>query len=458
LGASNNGGKVKIGYIKSNVEASGYVIHGLGLLSSIAKQYGHESKFANIAISRELPGDVDAVAITACSDAFPLAVAAAQAYKRHDSKIITWVGGPHATFAPQDFESVPEFDFIVRGDGEEVWEDFARGNFPSNRVTNGNPVGDINKLPFVDRNQEANYYFASECPPRPLHRFPGPYRCVLAGRGCKYNCSFCVLHTPEVDKIDKMLGKEKPWSFQTGFSNHRKRDVDHILKELSFLGPFGSLFIHDDNLPEATEWCLEWCEKWDGRPFLMQGRADLMIKHADIIEKMVSKGLSAMLVGFESGSDRLLKYMRKGTTRKINDAAAALAKRLGIFVQANIMLALPTETKEDVEATIDMIKTSLDGFVLCPSIFSPYPGSDLAKTCEVNGWNAVEGYDYQRGAGGGKKLKELIAFDYTYDWLYHRLNEEGIYGGNVKLQETHVSLKELAEAGEKRLYQEAAVQ
>jgi radical SAM superfamily enzyme YgiQ (UPF0313 family) len=443
--------------VKSNVEASGYVIHGLGLLSSIAKQYGHESVFANIAINPQLPGDVDAVAITACSDAFPLAVAAAQAYKRFNPKIVTFVGGPHATFAPDDFDKVSEFDFIVRGDGENVWEAFSQGNLPGQRIINGDPVADINQLPFVDRNQEQNFYHASECPPRPLHRFPGPYRCVLAGRGCKYNCAFCVLHVPEVDKIDKLLGKEKPWSFQTGFSNHRKRSVDHILRELSFLAPFGSLFIHDDNLIEAKEWCMEFVEKWDGRPFLMQGRADLMVKYSDVLEAMVRKGLSAMLVGFESGSDRLLRYMRKGTTRKINDAAAGLAKRLGIFVQANLMFALPTETKEDVEATIDMIKTSLNSFVLCPSIFSPYPGSDLAKIVTDNGWNAVEGYDFQRGAGGGKKLKEGVAFDYTYDWLYHRLEEEGIYGGNVKLQETHVSLKELAAMGESRLYSEATV-
>ena len=313
---------------------------------------------------------------------------------------------------------------------------------PTSRLINGNPVMDIDSLPFVDRNQEQNFTYASECPPRPLHRFPAPYRCVLAGRGCKYNCSFCVLHEPRVDKIDAMLGKEKPWSFQTGFSNHRKRSVDHILKELGTLAPFGSLFIHDDNLIEAREWCLEFCEKWDGRPFLMQGRADLMVKYSDVLERMAAKGLSATLVGFESGSTRLLKFMRKGTTREINNAAADLAKRLGIFVQANMMFGIPTETKEEVEASIDMIKTNLDGFVICPSVFTPYPGSDLAKICETNGWNAVNNYDYQRGAGG-VKLKEE-AFGYTYKWLYQRLQEEGIYKGMVS-ELTHVPLKRLAE-------------
>lgn len=439
---------MKIAYIKTNLEASGYVIHGLGLLSAIAKRYGHESVWGNPTINPQIPGDVQAVAITACSDAFPLACDVARAYKRTNPKIITWVGGPHATFAPQDFEKVPEFDFVVRGDGEPIWEEFCQGKLPATRTTNGSPVADIDKLPFVDRSQEQNFYFASECPPRPLHRFPGPYRCVLAGRGCKYNCSFCVLHEPKVDKIDEMLGKEKPWSFQTGFSNHRKRSVDHILRELSYLGSFGSLFIHDDNLIEAREWCLEFCEKWDGRPFLMQGRADLMVKYSDVLERMVSKGLRAMLVGFESGSSRLLKYMRKGTTREINNAAAELARRLGIFVQANMMFGIPTETAEEVEESIDLIKTNLRGFVICPSIFTPYPGSDLAKTAEVNGWNAVQNYDYQRGAGG-VKLKEE-AFGYSYKWLYQRLQEEEIYSGMVS-ELTHIPLKQLAEMQEAQL-------
>ena len=433
--------RLKIAYIKSNVESSGYVIHGLGLLSAIAKQYGHESFFGNTTTGVPLPGDVDAVAITACSDAFPAAVATAQAYKRHNSKISVWVGGPHATFAPKDFELVEEFDYIVRGDGEETWERFAQGKSPQSRVINGNPVANIDALPFVDRHQEQNYYFASECPPQPLHRFPGPYRCVLAGRGCKYNCSFCVLHEPRIEKIDAALTKEKSWSFQTGFSNHRKRSVDHILRELGYLAPFGSLFIHDDNLIEAKDWCLEFCEKWDGRPFLMQGRADLMIKYSDVLEAMVRKGLRAMLVGFESGSSRLLKFMRKGTTRQINEAAAALAKRLGIFIQANMMFGIPTETKEDVESSIDLIKNHLDGFVICPSIFTPYPGSDLAKIVQDKGWNDVHNYDYQRGAGG-VKLKEE-AFGYTYHWLYTRLQEEGIYKGTIS-ELTHVPLKELA--------------
>ena len=434
---------MKIGYIKTNVEASGYVIHGLGLLSAIAQQNGHTSVFANPAINGAIPIDVDAVAITACSDAYPLAVEVAKTYKAQKPNIPVFVGGPHATFSPQDFECVPEFDYIVRGDGEDIWDEYTKGQVPKARLLHGNPVADIDKLPFVDRNQEQNYYFVSECPPRPLHRFPGPYRCVLAGRGCKYNCSFCVLHEPRVDKIDELLAKDKPWSFQAGFANHRKRSVDNIIEELKLTGPFGSLFIHDDNLIEAREWCLEFCEKWDGRPFLMQGRADLMVKYSDVLEAMVRKGLSAMLVGFESGSTRVLKYLRKGTTREINNAAAALAKRLGIFVQANMMFGLPTETKEEVEMTIDHIKNELNGFVICPSIFTPYPGSDLAKIVVDNGWNDVQhSYEYQRGAGG-RKLKEG-AFGYSYEWLYRRLNEENIYKGVVS-ELTHIPLKKLAD-------------
>jgi hypothetical protein len=143
---------MRIAYIKTNLEASGYVIHGLGLLSAISKRYGHESVWGNPTVSPQLP-EAEVVAITACSDAFPLACDVARSYKQFNPSIQVWVGGPHATFAPQDFTSHPEFDFIVRGDGEAVWEAFCQGSSPPTRIIHGEPVSDINQLPFVDRAQ-----------------------------------------------------------------------------------------------------------------------------------------------------------------------------------------------------------------------------------------------------------------------------------------------------------------
>jgi radical SAM superfamily enzyme YgiQ (UPF0313 family) len=394
---------LKIAYLKTNQESSGYVHHGLGLLSAIAKDHGHESYWANPVIGQDIPVGVDAAAITACSDAYPAALAIAEIYKARSPKTKLFVGGPHATFAPEDFEE-SAFDYIVRGEGETIWSDFCKGIYPSTRLVSGVYYGSLDDLPFVDRDQDYLYSLVSEKPPLPLLSFPDPYRCVIAGRGCRYNCAFC---NP---------GKR-----------HTRRSVDNVIKEISGLFDFGSLFIHDDNLLEDEQWCRNFIQVWDGRPFLIQGRADLIVKRQELLTEMVKKGLGAMLVGIESGSDTVLKNMRKGTTREINESAAKICHQLGITMQANMIWGTPGETKTDVEASISLIKEHLQPCVLSFAVYTPYPGSDWGRMCTEKGWNIVkEDYEYTRYFGG-RKLKEE-AFGYTYDWLYSRLEEAKFNG------------------------------
>lgn len=399
---------MRIAYIKTNVEASTYVVHGLGLLSAIGKRCGHESVWANPSIDGHVPGEVDAVAITACSDAFPLARAVAQAYKAVSAETLVWVGGPHPTFAPEDFDG-PEFDYVVIGEGEGPWERFCRGEKPETKYVQGSHPEDLEALPFVDRVQELDFLHGTEIPPRPLRALPGPHKCVLAGRGCRYGCAFCKPGT------DRMFGKTS-----------RRRSVQNVLAELAQVGPIGSLFIHDDDLLEDPDWCEAFAAGWSGQPFLIQARADLIVRHALLLERMERQGLAAMLVGFESGSDRVLRAMRKGTTRAVNAEAARICHELGIVIQANLMFGTPGESKADVEATLSLVREALQPCIASPAVYTPYPGSAWGKLCTERGWNLVaQTYDYTRTAGG-KKLKELEAFDYTYDWLYGRLREERI--------------------------------
>ncbi len=89
--------KMRIAFIKTSAETARFFVSGLGLLSAIGKKHGHESVWANAAIGTGLP-EADAVAITACSDAFPLACEVAHFYKAVLPETKTFVGGAHATF------------------------------------------------------------------------------------------------------------------------------------------------------------------------------------------------------------------------------------------------------------------------------------------------------------------------------------------------------------------------
>src|SRR3989338_2773 len=100
----------------------------------------------------------------------------------------------------------------------------------------------------------------------------------------------------------------------------RRRSVDNVIDELKLLRDmmdFQSLMIHDDCLTEDRPWVSEFCDKYRRdkfrRPFVCQSRADIICKNEDMIKDMASAGLAMMLIGFESGNQRILNLLRKGT-------------------------------------------------------------------------------------------------------------------------------------------------
>ena len=71
---------------------------------------------------------------------------------------------------------------------------------------------------------------------------------------------------------------------------------------------------------------------------------------------LTAASIHGFFIGFESGSDRVLRFIRKGSTRAMNLEAARICRRLGLKVWANYMLGLPTETEDEVRDTISMLK------------------------------------------------------------------------------------------------------
>ena len=86
------------------------------------------------------------------------------------------------------------------------------------------------------------------------------------------------------------------------------------------------------------------------------------------------------IVGFESGSDKTLKFLRKGTTRQINLEGARILHENGVKIMANIMFGTPGETHEDVDQTMSMVR-EIKPEHFSAATFSPYPGSDLHDYC-----------------------------------------------------------------------------
>jgi hypothetical protein len=163
--------------------------------------------------------------------------------------------------------------------------------------------------------------------------------------------------------------------------------------------------IHDDCLLEDRGWVLGFAEAYArelGQPWFCQARADIVAGDEDLIGALQEAGLVALSIGFESGSDRVLRLLRKGTTVAQNLAAAEVCHRHGIRIFGNYMLGLPTETPEEMMATARLVR-DVGAAVNSVGVYAPSPGSDLYDHCRREGLLLSDKPStYRRDRLGGK--------------------------------------------------------
>ena len=83
-----------------------------------------------------------------------------------------------------------------------------------------------------------------------------------------------------------------------------------------------------------------------------------------------------IIFGCESGDDRVLKRIQKGTTRKKNIQAIKWAKEAGLLVQCSLMYGNPGENKESINNTISFLaEAKPTNWEI--SVLSPVPGSPM---------------------------------------------------------------------------------
>jgi anaerobic magnesium-protoporphyrin IX monomethyl ester cyclase len=118
-------------------------------------------------------------------------------------------------------------------------------------------------------------------------------------------------------------------------------------------------------------------------PWDCQTRVDQVSR--EILKGMKEANCQQVLFGVESGSQKILSLMKKGTTVEQNEKAIKLAKEAGLFVAISVIIGYPGETSETLEQTFNFIKkVKPDDVYVC--IATPYPGTELRSLIENMGW------------------------------------------------------------------------
>jgi radical SAM superfamily enzyme YgiQ (UPF0313 family) len=286
-------------------------------------------------------------------------------------------GGHHATLYPRETVALGEIDYAICGEGERV---FARlvselketGHAPRAEVLDAlgglawkDGAGKVRFNPFKDEGVDFDSI------PAPAHHLIdlAKYNNVLArqahtasvqsSRGCPAACTFCDIR-------------------KTKFRGRSPERVVAELKQLVALGTRDFFFV-DDTITVEKARVLKICELIEKEKleieFKVSSRTDMITP--EILEALKRAGCYRIHYGVESATPRLLRYLEKGSTPERVQRAFKLTREAGIQTYAYMMIGIPTETREEMFASVDYVTKTLKADYAQFSILTPYPKTAL---------------------------------------------------------------------------------
>lgn len=198
-----------------------------------------------------------------------------------------------------------------------------------------------------------------------------PMATIQTARGCPSQCVFCL--TPEIS------GKKV-----------RFRSPQNVLKEMQeCYERFGikNFFFKADTFTINPTWVKEMCELiihsnlYGKIQFTANSRVRPLSK--ETLALMKEAGCFLVAFGFESGSDKILTDIKKGTTVEENRRAAKWCKELKLPFWGYFVIGFPWEKREDILETKKLIFETDPDFIEV-TIALPFYGTPMYETCKEN--------------------------------------------------------------------------
>src|SRR5208337_1691247 len=96
------------------------------------------------------------------------------------------------------------------------------------------------------------------------------------------------------------------------------------------------------------------------------------------LEILKANGLRLLLVGYESGNQKILHNIKKGVLVDVARRFTRDCHQLGIVIHGTFILGLPGETRETIEETLKFAK-EINPHTIQVSLAAPYPGTFLYR-------------------------------------------------------------------------------
>ncbi len=315
------------------------------------------------------------IGLSCMANLLPFTVLAAKALKERypDRKIV--LGGVGAK-AVEDkvLRRFPWIDVLARGEGEETGPELMHalngGDLASVRGISYHKNGSIVHNPARPRIRDLDSIGFPAFQKVALSCYQG-YG-MMTSRGCPYPCTFCSV--------------VPVWNYES-----YSRSPENIVAEMALLHREAGvdLFLFQDEFfVSGKKQVLAFCRALERSGLQVEWKAFGRVNLTDVemMQAMADAGCLELRFGIESGSDCVLKLIKKGFTAA--DTLDLIPKAVGIFprVDAFYVWGFPFETMDDFNQTLfQMISCRMLGARILPSLLSFLPQTEIYEQWGRNG-------------------------------------------------------------------------
>ena len=385
--------------------------------------------------------DKDLIILHTSTPSFGQDIRTARLIKERNPKaLIGFVGAKVAVQPEESLAASSDIDFVAREEYDFTIVDVAAGkplaevhgitwrapdgSFVRNK--NRATIEDMDVLPMVSpvykRDLTIEKYFGGY--------LRHPYVSFYTGRGCKSRCTFCL------------------WPQTIAGHNYRFRSIPKVIEEVEYIlremPEVKEIFFDDDTLTDVHDRIENLAralgELGFGKPgfkvsWSCNAKANVPRKTLEILKE---NGLRLLLVGYESGNQKILHNIKKGLLVDVARRFTKDCHELGIVIHGTFILGLPGETLETIEETI-RFAIEINPHTIQVSLAAPYPGTFLYNQAVENGW--FDGSDHLLTDGGTQiaqlsypHLSSKVIFDKVeemYKRFYFRPRKIGAIVGEM---------------------------
>ncbi len=370
-----------LAYLASVLEKAGY---NVSIIDAVALGLSHKQTASKLKTMKP-----NVIGITSITPTISDAMRSVMVLKEAVPDAVTVMGGCHITALPIDtMKSCPTLDYGVIGEGEITFLELVKA------VESGSETGGIegtvcrqscsgkadrassiivNRRRALISNLDSVPFPARHLLPIDRYTLLGkrtPMGSIMTSRGCPYNCIFCSSST--------FYGRV-----------YRSRSPKNVVDEVEeLINKYGLKFVEfiDDtmtlNKNRAKAIAIELLKRKLDITWGFGSRADLVDE--EMLALFKRAGCIMFYMGIESGSERILRALKKGISLGQVKAAIACAKRAGLEVAGTFVMGTPWESRGDILNTIKFAKTCGIDYAQF-TVMTPYPGTEVYEIAQKEG-------------------------------------------------------------------------